>query len=137
MKKKIWINFLMGGIFCLLMVLSSFVHADVTIDTAETSTVDLETRNSGSSSRNAYVTGSGSVITSDGNALWASVNGWNMTVQSGGYIEGYYNGVYMGSGTVTNYGTVTTNKVPATMPSTSATPAKRRNGYQLRIDQRF
>jgi uncharacterized protein YhjY with autotransporter beta-barrel domain len=133
MKKNVWIKFLMGGVFCLLIVMPSFVHADVTINSAETSMVDLETRNSGGSDRYATVTGSGSVITSDNDALWASVNGWNITVNgqitgsggqgilfnsasdsSGNYLSGtvtntgsiygHHNGIVMGSGTVTNYG---------------------------------
>lgn len=135
MKKNVRIIFLMSVFFCLLMALPSFVHASVTIDTAETSMVDLDARNSGGSDRNAYVTGSGSVIVDDYDALWASVNGWNVNVANGGQVSGtsgegillnsannssgaylngtvtnlgtiygYYDGILMGSGTVTNYG---------------------------------
>jgi uncharacterized protein with beta-barrel porin domain len=137
MKRRSWLGFLMGVVFCLLMVLPSFVHADVTIDNWTGSSyyygqVDLETLNSGSSSRNATVTGDNS-----DNTLWASVSGWNINVTGGevntsseddygvvfslygndsnlvsgtltnsGYIYGYENTVSMASGTVTNYGTI-------------------------------
>jgi len=49
MKRRSWIGFLVGVVFCLLMVLPSFVHADVTISGGtESSYVDLEGINDGS-----------------------------------------------------------------------------------------
>jgi len=89
--------------FLLLLLLLPFstAHADVTITTTETATVDLETRNTGAS-RNATVSPTGAVdVTANpatyNSALWASVDGWNVTVSSGGQIKGNTFGVLFNS----------------------------------------
>jgi outer membrane autotransporter protein len=98
----------------------SAVHADVTITTAETATVDLETRNPVASPRNATVGSGGSVdVTANpanDSAIWASVDGWNVTVSSGREIKGNTFGVLFNadadgngnfrSGVLTNTGTI-------------------------------
>lgn len=126
MKKKGWIGFLMGVFFCLLMVMPSFVHADVTVSGGtESSMVDLEGINNGSvtpgtfttqsgTTRNAYVTDSGAVNTGDNAAILTNANGWSVNVSSSGLLTGGNYGVLFDddgnnpylNGTLTNYGSI-------------------------------
>ena len=117
MKKKGWIGFLIGIVFGLTMVMPSFVHADVTIDSNQTTTQDLVTLNGTSTSYNATVTGGADVTVTSGDALWASAGGWTVNVDPESTVSspnggGY--GVYFGNvdhsayhdGAVTNRGLI-------------------------------
>lgn len=105
----------------LLFFVSPPVLADVTITTTETATADLETRNAGATSRNAAVTPQATVdVTANPgayvSALWASTDGWNVTVFPGAQIKGNGYGILFNqnadgsglfrSGVVTNAGAI-------------------------------
>ena len=118
MKSKGLVGFLMGCLICMLVALPCAVYADVTISGSETSVVvvDLEDLNVADSTRNAYVTSTGSVITGGDAALWAKVDGWTINVASGinPNVSGNLYGVIFNenpigsgdwrSGTLMNYG---------------------------------
>jgi uncharacterized protein with beta-barrel porin domain len=126
MKKKGWIGFLIGIVFCLTMAMSSFVLADVTVSGGtESSMVDLEGINNGSvtpgsyttvsgTTRNAYVTDTGAVNTSDSAAILTGETGWNVNVSGGGSLTGGDYGVLFDddgnnphlNGILTNYGSI-------------------------------
>jgi uncharacterized protein YhjY with autotransporter beta-barrel domain len=126
MKKKGWIGFSIGFVFCLLMAMPSSILADVTVSGGtESSMVDLEGINNGTvtpgpfttqsgTTRNAYITDTGSVSTSDSAALLTNANGWNVNVSDGGSLQGNNFGVLFDanddspffSGTLTNRGSI-------------------------------
>jgi len=117
---------LIGGFLVCLLVMPSFVRADVTIDGGtETIMVDLEGINNGTTSpgihttvsgttRNAYVTDTGAIETEGIAAILTNANGWSVNVSSGGSLTGTNYGVLFDddgdgpyfNGTLTNYGNI-------------------------------
>jgi hypothetical protein len=92
MKKKGWIGFLMGIIFCLLMVMPSSIHSMVWIDGYYSGMINLEDSLPGSDpnpgTRTATVKSGGDLEVADYPALWANANGWSIT--NNGFIESYH-----------------------------------------------
>ena len=117
---------LIGGFLVCLLVMPSFVRADVTVSGGtETGMVDLEGINNGTvtpgdyttvsgTTRNAYVTDTGAVDTGDTAAILTNANGWSVNVSSGGSLTGGNYGVLFDedgnnpylNGSLTNYGSI-------------------------------